>query len=267
MDTRPDRGTLRLPVVLASAAMLVGAAGCESPGGRSLGSWTIRCAESQGPGAYQRMQDVAQLLRRTQGIRPDDVVVRQDADGFARLYYGAYDRTRDRKTGKRVFPPNMRADMDLLRDLGDDSGRRYFARAMPARRPTQDVGNLDWSLRTVRATYTLQVGVFEPTDEFRRYKYAAAEYCRLLREQGHEAYYYHSDVNSLVTVGTFGPEAVVRGSDGRVSYSSEVRALQRTESLQYNTVNGAIHRRRTEDGYLVATPSFLVEIPKTVRPS
>lgn len=267
MDARALQGTLRLWVVLAGTVTLGAVVGCESPGGWSGGSWTIRCAESQGPGAYERIQAVAQLLRRTQGIRPDDVLVHRDADGFARLYYGAYDRTQDRKTGKKSFPANMRADMDLLRDLGDESGRRYFTRAMPARRPTPDVGNPDWSLRTVRATYTLQVGVFEPTDDFRQYKFAAAEYCRLLREAGHEAYYYHTDVSSLVTVGTFGPDAVIRGANGRVTYSAEVRAIQRNEALQYNTVNGAIHRRRIDDGQSVATPSFLVEVPTPGGPS
>lgn len=160
------------------------------------------------------------------------------------------------------MPDRARQDLNLLKELGTESGQRLFLQAMPVRMPTPDVGNPEWDLRNVNATYSLQVGVFEPTDDFGEYKRAAAEFCALLRKQGYEAYYHHSMASSVVTVGAFGPEAVITRSDGLTYYSPEVLALQREELLQYNLLNGAILRVKNAQGGSVPVPSRLVEIPK-----
>ncbi len=149
----------------------------------------------------------------------------------------------------------------MIRQLGDTSGKRYFGRAMPVRMPTPDVGNPDWALANLSANYSLQVAAFEPGGDFWQYKQAAAQYCALLRKKGHEAYYDHDRACSIVTVGAFGPEAVITKLDGRAYYSSAVLALQRNELFQYNLVNGAIMRVRTQDGGSVPVPSRLVKIP------
>jgi len=119
-------------------------------------------------------------------------------------------------------------------------------------------------LSTVQAKYSLQVAVFEPTGEFANYKQAAADHCAALRERGYEAYYHHGQASSVVTVGTFGPNAVKNVSNGRVwrtVYSNEVTALQRDELLKYNLLNGHIYRVRDKDGTMVPMTSRLVEIP------
>ncbi|GAG17303.1 unnamed protein product, partial [marine sediment metagenome] len=85
-------------------------------------------------------------------------------------------------------------------------------------------------------------------------------FCKLLRKKGYEAYYYHGNACSIVTVGAFGPSAVITGSDGLTYYSSEVLALQREELLKYNLLNGSVYRVRDE-GVSVPVPSRLVEIP------
>ena len=106
------------------------------------------------------------------------------------------------------------------------------------------------------------MGAFEPTDDFGQYKKAAAEFCALLRKQGYQAYYHHSIASSVVTVGGFGPEAVITRSDGLTYYSREVLALQREKLLQHNLLNGAILRVKDPQGKSVPVPSRLVEIPK-----
>ena len=213
-------------------------------------------------------------------------MVGDEADGFARLYYGTYYRRTDPKTGKRPIPPQMRKDLDFLKQLVDQAGHPYFLGALPVRMPTPDVGNPEWALARAQGVYTLQVAVFEPVDDFFEYKQAAAEFCAWLRKKGYEAYYYHGRAGSVVTVGSFGHDAVVTGAggapqqssyamgkvlgskavvtetDGSTNYSAEVLALQRDELLKYNLVNGAIYKIRNNQGVLVPVPSRLVRIPQ-----
>lgn len=257
----------------ASSVGLAATWGCAAGGTGQAGSlfgpkgtpWTIRCLELQGVYRVQQIEELAETLKRTPGIRSRDVFVGDDPDGYSRLYYGRYFCRANPRTGKRPLPRNMREDLDLIRQLGDGSGRRYFLQAMPVRMPTPDVGNPEWALANVPATYSLQVAVFEPTDNFWKYKEAAAQYCALLRENGYEAYHHHGSACSMVTVGSFGPEAVITKADGRTYYSEEVLALQRDKLLKYNLLNGAVYRVRSDTGEKVAVPSRLVKVPHSVE--
>ncbi len=257
----------------ASAVALAATWGCAAGGTGQVGSlfgpkgtpWTIRCMELQGTYRLQHIEELAETLKRTPGIRPQDVFVGDEPDGYSRLYYGRYFCRTSPRTGKRPLTGKMRQDLGLIRQLGDGSGRRYFLQALPVRMPTPDVGNPEWALANLPATYSLQVAVFEPTDNFWEYKEAAAQYCALLREKGYEAYYYHGSACSMVTVGSFGPEAVITKADGRTYYSEEVLALQRDELLKYNLLNGAVYRVRSDTGKKVAVPSRLVKVPHSVE--
>ncbi len=268
---------LSAPLVALFAAGMVTIPGC-APGpssspdfqqgqSRSLFSpkgspWTILCLELQGPHHVERLEQIADTLRRTDGIRPDEVSTTDDADGVARLYYGVYYRKSDRKTGVRSTPQRLTNDLKFIKELGTGPGQYFFMGARVVRVPTPHVGNPNWDLSRVEGMYSLQVGVFEPTDEFWQYKQAAAEFCKLLREKGYEAYYYHTESSSLVTVGVFGPQAVISQSRGLPTYSAEVIKLQQSdELLMYNRLNGAVYRARTEKGNKVRMPSRLVHIP------
>jgi len=233
----------------------------EKLSGRNDAPWTILCVETSDPDGKQRVRDIAAILQRTPGVRADAILLREDRDGSARLYYGTYARRSDPRTGKRPIPAAMRRDLDMLREFGTDDGRRFFVQAIPVRLPPPDVGPRERDLRNVHAVYSLQVGIFEPTDDFAEYKQAAVEFCDLLREQGFEAYYYHTPVSSTVTVGAFGTEAATRRPDGRNDYSATVRALQENELLRYNLVNGGVMRVKDPQGGLHPVPSQLVEIP------
>ena len=244
--------------------------GCASPGAQ----WAILCLELPGDTRTRDAEHFAETLRSTPGIRAKEVVVRDESDGVARLYYGDY-RWPSIKDGKPApMPKAMRDDLTMLRQLGDSAGHRYFLRAVPVRKPTPDVGNPQWSLTNAKGVYTLQVAVFEPTDDFAEYKEAAAEFCKLLREKGYEAYYYHTAASSLVTVGAFGPDAVIKppadvahreyiksGTMVLPVYSGEVLALQGHELLKYNLHNGGVRYTRSPNGSRVPELSQLVEIP------
>lgn len=230
---------------------------------RASSPWTILCLELQGPNRSNHIEQIVETLKRTPGIRPEALFTTDDPDGFARLYYGRYERRTDPRTGKRSTPRRLVEDVRMIKELSAGPGQYYFLRALTVRMPTPNVGRPEWNLARTNATYSLQVALFEPRDGFWQYKQAAAEYCAALREKGFEAYYYHSDASSTVTVGLFGPEAVVENPRGLPSYSPRVLALQRRdELLQFNRLNGAIYRAPSDTGHKVRVPSRLVRIPQ-----
>lgn len=234
-------------------------------------AWTILALELQGPTAQRDIERFAETLRNTPGIKADEVFVRAGNEQ-ARLYYGSYAAKDSKKESQHSIPAQLREDLLMLKQLGDPNGGRYFLRALPVRMPTDDVGNPDWALSQARGLYTLQVGVFEPSGEFTQYKEAAAEFCKLLREQGHEAYYYHTDAASMVTVGAFGADAVIQppreskpGAVAIPTYHPKIIGMQKNELLKYNLLNGGIQYIRNADGSRTPVMSRLVEIPKQHR--
>lgn len=249
-----------------AAVFLLFASGCSTGGAaRSTEPWTILCLELHEPAQASQIDELATVLRRTPGVRQHDVYTVHRDDGSAGLYYGGYRRKVDPTTQKTSFPPQMRKDLGFLRELGDGANRRIFFQALPVRTPVPDVGFQDWKLENARGLYSLQVARFEPRDDFMEFKQAAAEYCRILRDLGFEAYFHHSDSGSAVTVGSFGADAIRQNDDGKTIYAPHVTALQQKEHLQHNLVNGAIVRVRDHSGVFYAVPSTLVEIPRHGR--
>ncbi|MCP4248118.1 MAG: hypothetical protein GY778_13820 [bacterium] len=237
--------------------------------------WTIQCLELAGAGAVENAGQIAQTLRETPGIDPGRVRVETTADG-AGIYYGTYQRAIDAKTGDRNIPNKLRDDLILLKELADPQGRRFFlhARIVPA--PEPDAGKPEWNLRQAEGIYTLQVAVYYNTDQMRDRKKAAAEKTRQLRGKGLEAYFYHGVSRSMVTVGTFGVDALL-DEHGRVRYirvgreqrqvthhySPEVVKLQAHPECKYNLTNDDTWYdvdEHTQKRYVVR--SKLVTIPR-----
>jgi hypothetical protein len=229
--------------------------GCTTGGGASHGRigagekgapWTILCLELSGPFRQDQLEQVAETLRRTPGIRAQDVFSEHGSGDRSALYYGTYPR-RKNKSGQLTMPEALRRDFELVRQLADEQGRHYFVKALIVRKPQPDVGDARWALTQAPGVYSLQVAAFEPTDDFWEVKQAAADYCQWLRGKGYEAYYHHGPACSIVTVGSFGAEAVIPSDRGLPRYSAEVVALQRDPLLAHNLVNGGIVRARPAD--------------------
>lgn len=118
-----------------------------------------------------------------------------------------------------------------------------------------------WDLRNVRervgagaAKWTLQVGIYGPVDnrpvtkeEIAEFRALSEQAVRALRQDGHDAYYFHGPVRSTVMVGVFGDVT---------DRSPEVVALKK--KLPHNLVNGQEMRRKDS---AEAQESFLVAIP------
>ncbi|MCO6437200.1 MAG: hypothetical protein J5J06_08950 [Phycisphaerae bacterium] len=226
--------------------------------------WTILCFERQGDDRIMVIRQLAETLRRTPGVRPGDVmVIDDDQEGFTRLYYGVYYRKTD-PSGRRSMPPRMDKDLMMIKSLGTPDGRRLFLQARRVPVPLPDVGPPEWNLASTSAVYSLQVGVFQPTDDFWEFKQAAVDYCRALREEGYEAYYYHTPSASMVTVGTFGEDALVPQDRGLWRYSAKIERLRNSSDLlRYNVLNGAIYTAMSDRDQKVPVESRLVRVPRS----
>ena len=219
----------------------------------------VGAALADAPGAFDDL--VRRYQRRAVAVAYRLLGNVHDAADVARLYYGVYYRSLDPKTGKRTTPQGLIRDLELIRELATPKGQRFFLMARTVRVPTPDVGNPAWALSNLDAAYSLQVAVFEGTDDFWDFKQVAADYCAHLRKRGYEAYYHHASASSMITVGAFGEDAVRIPPTGLPYYSPEVIAMQQDEILKYNRLNGKIYRARTNTGEKVRVESRLVKIP------
>jgi hypothetical protein len=214
------------------------------------------------------------VLRRTRGVDADKVRVETTGDG-TNIYYGTYYRRINAATGRRSIPRKMGKDLTLLKELADEQGRHFFLHARSVPQPQKDVGKPEWDLRNAGGVYTLQVAAYFNDGVMQQRKRAAAEKAAQLRAKGYEAYYYHGQSRSLVTVGTFGEDALV-DKDGQVRYvdvggerrqvatrySDEVLELQKQPDCQYNLTNDNIWYNRDDRGKRYPVQSMLVRIPR-----
>lgn len=242
--------------------------GCQGSGAR-MGSggwggdrgvpWTILAIEVAGPYRAARTEEVAGLLKRVKGLNPRDLRVSHDSDEVSRIYYGTYRVKRDPETLKLIFPEALSRDVRFLGSLQFGDGRRHLAYARPVRMPTPDVGNPDWDLRKNPGECTLQFAVFE-ADAVENCKAAAAQLCERMRREGYETWYYHGDVASMVTVGSFRRDEV-QTVGGAVVYGPHIReVMAKSELFQYNITNGnrlIVHK----DGASAPVASRVVFVP------
>ena len=157
---------------------------------------------------------------------------------------------------------DAKASLQRAREVRD-AGKVLFPGAVMAapNYSGQRGENAAWDLRNVRervgskaAKWTLQVGIYGPVDnrpvtkeEIAEFRSLSEQAVRTLRQEGHEAYYFHGPVRSTVMVGVFGDVT---------DRSPEVVALKK--KLPHNLVNGQEMRRKDSAD---AQESFLVAIP------
>jgi len=226
--------------------------------------WTIECIQLNGPQHRETADSIADVLRETEGVDVASVQAVHD-EVSSTIYYGTYHRDIDPESGSRQIPETLKRDLDAIKGLVDDQGRRLFLAARMVPKPLPDAGHPEWNLENVNGDYSLQVAVFFPSPEIKDRKKAAVDYVEKLRKKHYETFYHHGPSSSIVTVGVFGKDAV-RERGGRLDYSEEVRALQRKENFAYNLTNGAIWNA-TLDGERGTVRSLLVKIPKRSSPT
>jgi hypothetical protein len=244
--------------------------------------WAIRCLTLHGANRLRMAQNYAEALKRVAGIRPDRVQVFHEA-GDSVVYYGRYRRVYNEKTNTESFRPDHLQDLNLIRQLSlnvqDPAvGARTVWPFQLATMETLPLGrgsHPEWLLSDAPGYYSLQVAVFYNTGEMRRRKYAAEEYCKLLREQGEQAYYDHGPVNSSVCIGVFPEEAIQTFQEqdpltGIIRVTSKMvdqRLIALQRRFPFNLHNGSkfyeiIRDPRTGEKIRDPHTSFAVEIPR-----
>lgn len=176
---------------------------------------------------------------------PDDPRVKTDLSTIKRVQIGG------QEPFKRVF----------LSPTGDDPS---LAKALAGSRPEYNLRNVRIKRPELKDAYTLQIALYEAEEgqNATQARRAAEEFVKQLRAQGYEAFYYHSESTSTVTLGVFGEDAI----DAQAGiYSPEVERMRK--KFPFNAYNGRElkERVRTRDNKVVTVrqPSFLVVIPDT----
>lgn len=244
--------------------------------------WAIRCRTLQGANRFRLARNYADALKNVEGLKAELIQVFHDTDESV-VYYGRYRRVYDAKNKKEAFRPDHLRDIDLIRRLSmtvQDSlaGSRVvwpFRNATMDTLPTGLGSHPEWHLSNAPGHYSLQVAVFYNTEGMRRRKYAAEEYCSLLRKQGQQAYYHHGTVNSSVCIGAFPKEAIqtfqeVDPYTGIINVKEKIvdkRMLELQRRYPYNLHNGhkffeTGRNPKTGKRYREAHTSFAVKIPR-----
>jgi hypothetical protein len=233
--------------------------------------WTILCLEARDQDRVRNVDALLSAIRQVNGLDARKARAMHE-ERVSRIYYGSYYRKLDPGQQREGFGPEVQQDLLLIRSLA--AGTTYpFAGARLVPTPTPDVGRPEWQLRRCPGAYTLHVGVFYDTPTFSQRKEAAVQWVEQLRADGIEAYYYHGEVRSGVTVGHFGEEDVIREQTGpnratfntRTRYSARVDAFRKQELFRYNLENGCKVKRvvNTAEGPKeVYQESFLLPVPK-----
>jgi hypothetical protein len=282
--------TVRPTALLCLLVLMALAAGCvPSRGAIAMDSarddedtWAIRCRTMQGSQRFQLAEDYARALKRVDGLKPALVQVFHE-DDESTVYYGRYQRRYDADNAEESFRPDHLRDLDLIRHLSVNVadpvlGSRIvwpFRNATMETLPTGRGHHPEWHLSNAPGYYSLQVAVFYNTEGMRRRKYAAEEYCKLLREQGEQAYYDHGPVNSSVCIGVFPEEAIQTFQEqdpltGIIRVTSKMvdqRLIALQQRFPFNLHNGSkfyeiIRDPRTGEKIRDPHTSFAVEIPR-----
>ncbi len=201
------------------------------------GSWAVELESFDGPerfreafalvGELQREADVADLWYDDNGAR-------------STVYAGRF-RSPRQSDAVRALEQVRRVELGGERRFAD-AGMRDVSGVQV------DAALLDpLDLKRHRGAYTLQAGYYDA--EFgQAFREAAEEAAQTLRDEGHEAYFYHGPNRSLVTVGIFTSRdfATVRGMQ---SYGPRMKEVQGQFPVHFR--NG-LEQIITRDGQKIA---------------
>ncbi|MDD4888841.1 MAG: hypothetical protein PHU85_02835 [Phycisphaerae bacterium] len=275
---------------------LTGKGGQDKPGDDSAakpdptGQWVVILDAFVGPARQQRADNLKNKLvaRKWSGIG----ILHDSESHKSFVYYGPF-----------KYGPQLDKALKDVRAYREVGGARIFPLAYqmelpPPNPPAPPEHNLFAAPRN--AFWSLQIAHFVDSGpsnpatkmmvlpaSFNRKK-AAVEACADLRKQGYEAYYYHGQKMSLVTIGAFPADAfrfiddprkpryekyepeTDTYTDPRVAAIRDKKILsadgKEDQPFRYNLENGlkVIRVDRLLDGRVVRRPwpSFLVEIPR-----
>ncbi len=268
--TRKSQGKLKCVFAIALLGLLVGMAGCSSSRSnasamRSEGKKVFATPESSaGEGRSEALGWGVVLEHFTSADHVTQAIARRDQLASA---HGRGDlHVRSTSSGSAVMlgshenaaDPGAQRDMAWARGLVVGETRPYqrafLAPPAVGSRGSRPEFNLTGAKKTYgkSAIYTLQIGVWELDDRAKARAEAEREVIRL-RQEGQEAFYYHGQKRSMVTVGVFSAadyDAVTGKIDPAVRLAQKI--------YPHNLLNGEKYRARGESRFV---SSALVRIP------
>ena len=218
--------------IVTAAALLM--AGCPPMPEDGDPNYTILLRDFRG---YQHVDIVKNAKTQIEAHTEWDDLFVVHEDGTSRLYKGEFVSVKGASWYLRKV---KRYKVD---------GAKPFATATIVALPSTLVGPPEHDLTLAPGTYTLVVAKFYdvPEDNYIGRQRFAIDHCRNLRQEKerYEAYYYHSGVNSYVTVGTLTEDdyrmATEEGRPKDLHYSDElVELMNRFPVL---AVNGRVEYR------------------------
>ncbi len=186
--------------------------------------WAIQLIQLTGPNRHEQATELIRQLR-TQTTLADLWV--EDLGNTATLYYSRFQKASD---------PAIRTALAKAQQI-ELNGTRPFTDSklialVGGGRAIAD----PFDLRQFIGYYSLQIGFYDEAfgQDFRE---AAEQAIRVLREDGHEAYYYHGPYRSIIAVGVFSYEQAFVTAGTHDTYAPQIHELQK--QFPYNLGNGA----------------------------
>jgi hypothetical protein len=171
--------------------------------------WTLSCQTFEGPVHVEEAKRARDAMVKLTGDR-NWYVMHGEHDST--LFFGFYRSidlqapdSADKKDAERAH-----ADRKRLAALRNDRDVAAFTGCLlvPLDAPGQD-GPPEWNVQNAPkdALWTLLIGVYRDAPTRKK---AAVDAVRLLRSQGHDAFYFHAEFQSFVYVGQWPAAAVLR---------------------------------------------------------
>lgn len=227
------------------------------------GGWSVLILGLKGDLDARATQNVLKSVRAS-GV--PEATVRTQGEGSA-IVAGSFDSPSD---------PQAQQLLKRVKDITVDGQRPYAGAYLVPPQASIIKGSVpEWDLRNARQRfgrdieYTLQINIYtnpsgRPTaSELKEFRKAAEDAARSLRRDGVEAYYYHDNAGSTVTVGLFTQQEIDDGFSLRPGAGKGLRDLQ--QKFPHGLVNGAGVKEKGTDSKGRPTenlrPSFLVRVP------
>jgi hypothetical protein len=186
--------------------------------------WAIQLVQLTGNTRHDQAKELAQHIR-TQTTLADIWI--EDMSDVATLYHGRFQQASD---------PAIRDALANVQQIElNDTHPFADSKLVPLIGDGRVIAD-PFDLRQFSGYYSLQIGFYDQAfgKDFRE---AAEQAIRSLREDGHEAYYYHGPHRSIIAIGVFNYEQAFVSAGNYDTYAPHIRELQKT--FPFNLGNGA----------------------------
>lgn len=186
--------------------------------------WAIQVTQITGSTRHDEARDLVQELRTQSGL--SDFWI-EDLNNTATIYHGRF---------KQASDPGIRDALASVQQIQIDGVQPYIESSLiPLVGQGRAIAD-PFDLRQFIGYYSLQIGFYDAAFEG-DFRAAAEQAVRVLREDGHDAYYYHGPYRSILAIGVFSYEQAFVRAGATDTYAPQVRALQKT--FPFNLGNGA----------------------------